>query len=100
MPLIIDPNEEKEFVNLVKLTTKRLLADPKFINKFDGSEIDVGHIVFQILKRGAAKKYVKNPTIVNKFYDLPMRNKEEIFEIALPAEKIRFRGEVQSSAKR
>ena len=96
-PLILDPNDEKEFVNLVKLTTKRLLSDEEFTKDITGNEIDSDHIAFQILKRGAIKKYIKKAELAKKFYDLPVRNKEEILEIALPTETIKFRSE--SSAK-
>jgi hypothetical protein len=90
-------HDEKYFVNLIKLCTKRMLSDKEYVDKIEGNEIDVGHIVFQILKRGSLKKYIKNAELVKRFYDLPIKNKEEILDIALPTDSIKFRSE--SSAK-
>ena len=97
-PKFLDPNEEKEYVNLVKLAAKRMFGDEEFTAKHPEGEVDKGFIVRCILKRDALDKYIKNKSIVNKFKDLTVDQKRDILDIAFPVEMIKFTTQASSSA--
>jgi hypothetical protein len=77
-PKFLDPNEEKEYVNLVKLGAKRLFGSEDFINTHTDGEVSKDEIVRSILKRDVLGKFIKNAELVNKFRNLSVEQKRDI----------------------
>ena len=102
----LNADEERNYVNLIKLAARRLLQSEEIKRKFKDkiSKADLDHY---LIKRDAFTRYIDSrklspeyKKLPEQFKRLPYQVKRDLVDTAFPAESIRFTSESKSSTDR